>query len=48
MLRTIMIGSCVWVQGVFVRELPDGHIVVRVGSKSYTGRPVTRLTKDVA
>lgn len=43
-IRTVMIGSCVSVQGVFVRQLGNGNIVVRVGDKTYTGRPV----KDVA
>ena len=40
MLRTIVLGSCVSVQGTFVRALPDGRIVVRVGGKTFAGRPV--------
>lgn len=44
MLRTITVGSYVSVQGVFVRSLPDGKIVVRVGRKIYEGTPV----KDAA
>ncbi len=40
MLRTIMIGSCVSVQGSFVRQLPNGQIVVRVGDRIYSGYPV--------
>lgn len=40
MLRTIAIGSCVSVQGTFVRALPNGKIVVRVGSTEFVGRPV--------
>lgn len=40
MLRTIVLGSCVSVQGTFVRALPDGRIVVRVGAKTFAGRPV--------
>lgn len=40
MLRTIMLGRYVWVQGEFVRNLPDGLIEVRVGSRTYAGRPV--------
>ena len=40
MLRTIVIGSCVSVQGVFVRHLSNGRILVRVGQKLYEGSPV--------
>ena len=41
MLRTITIGSYMSVQGYFVRTLPDGRVVVRVGDQTYAGRPVT-------
>jgi len=40
MLCTIIIGSCVSVQGTFVRELPDGRIVVRVGHRIFVGTAV--------
>ncbi len=40
MLKTIMQGSCVMVQGIFVRGLPGGRIVVRVGKTEYAGAPV--------
>lgn len=40
MLRTITVGSCVSVQGTFVRVLPDGKIAIRVGNKIYTGKPI--------
>ena len=40
MLRTILIGSCVSVQGTFVRALADGQIAVRVGNKVYSGIPI--------
>lgn len=40
MLRTILLGSCVYVQGTFVRNLDDGKIVVRVGERLFQGRPV--------
>jgi len=40
MLRTIILGSCVSVQGTYVRELPDGRIAVKVGQQVYEGRPV--------
>lgn len=40
MIRTIIIGSCVSVQGLFVRALADGRIAVRDGDKTYIGIPV--------
>ncbi len=40
MLRTITIGSCISVQGLFVGEAADGKIIVQVGDKSFVGRPV--------
>lgn len=39
MLKTLTIGSCVSVQGRFVRSLADGRIVVAVGDKHFTGYP---------
>lgn len=41
MIRTILIGSYISVQGLFERIAPDGHIVVRVGDKTFSGRPVS-------
>lgn len=46
MLRTILMGSCVSVQGVFVRQLQNGKVLVRVGKQLYAGRPVA--TRAVA
>ena len=40
MLRTIMIGTCVSVQGLLVRQLDDGRVVVRVDDRIYQGLPV--------
>ena len=40
MLRTISQGSCVSIQGFFVRTLPNGRIVVRVGQVEYEGWPI--------
>jgi hypothetical protein len=42
MIRTIQIGSCVLVQGLFVRQLDDGKIEVRVDERTFVGRPVAR------
>jgi hypothetical protein len=44
MLRTISMGTCVFVQGLFVRSLPDGNIVVQVGKTTYQGRPILATT----
>lgn len=41
MMRTIMLGSCVSVQGTFVRKLDNGKIVVRVGERTFEGMPIT-------
>jgi hypothetical protein len=45
MIRTIVIGSCVSVQGVFVRALGDGRIAVRDGEKTFVGRPVATAAR---
>lgn len=42
MLRTIMLGSAISIQGTFVRALSDGRIVVQVDKKTYAGVPVTK------
>lgn len=43
MLKTVMIGSCVSVQGIFVKALEDGLVCVRVGEQLFKGRPVSTL-----
>ncbi|MFD1913577.1 hypothetical protein [Halodurantibacterium flavum] len=40
MIRTINIGSYISVQGMFLRQLPDGKVAVRVGDKTFVGTPV--------
>jgi len=42
MLKTIMIGRYLSIQGQFVRTTPSGLVVVRVGDATYAGRPVKR------
>ncbi len=42
MLRTIVVGSCVSVQGTFEEQLENGKIVVRVGDRLFAGRPVAK------
>ncbi|MFN0115414.1 MAG: hypothetical protein ACKVPY_12130 [Paracoccaceae bacterium] len=42
MLRTIILGSCVSVQGTFERQLDNGKIVVRVGNRLFEGTPVLK------
>ncbi len=39
-LTTITLGTCVSVQGVFVKRLANGLVTVRVGNVHYTGRAV--------
>ncbi len=42
MLKTVKVGSCVSVQGILVRKLKDGKMVVRVGERLFTGTPVAK------
>lgn len=42
MLRTIRIGSYVFIQGTFVRDLPDGRMIVQVDDKVFTGQPIEK------
>ncbi len=42
MLKTITVGTCVSVQGLFVRELENGRIVVEADGKKYAGTPVAK------
>lgn len=46
MLRTITIGSCVAVQGLFVAQLADGKIVVQVGADTFVGKPVPQAMRS--
>jgi hypothetical protein len=40
MLKTIMIGRTISVQGIVERTLPDGRLIIRVGQRLFTGQPV--------
>ncbi|MFY0633556.1 MAG: hypothetical protein JXQ91_07075 [Vannielia sp.] len=40
---TIVLGSCVSVQGQLVKELPDGKVMIRVGDKLYRGVPASKV-----
>ena len=40
MLRTIVVGSCVSVQGLMVGHTADGKIMVKVDDKTFIGVPV--------
>ena len=40
MIKTIVIGSCVSVQGILEKTLPDGRMMVRVGQQLFTGKPI--------
>ncbi len=48
MLCTVMIGGYSSVQGQFFARLPDGRVIVRVGARLYTGRPVSQLPAELA
>jgi len=40
MLKTILLGSRVLVQGTFVKKLADGKVAVKVGDQIYHGKLV--------
>ena len=42
MLKTIMIGQYMSVQGIFVSYLANGLMAVRVGDRVFKGLPVDR------
>ncbi len=42
MLRTITVGNYVQIQGLFVKELSNGCVVVSVNDRLYEGTPVSR------
>jgi hypothetical protein len=45
MFRTITVGSCVSIQGILVKQLADGKMVVRVDDKTFVGHPVAAERK---
>ncbi|WP_042244829.1 hypothetical protein [Paracoccus sp. PAMC 22219] len=40
MIRTISVGSYISIQGLFEGSTPDGNILVRVGNRTFEGKPV--------
>ncbi|WP_424943523.1 hypothetical protein [Aliiroseovarius crassostreae] len=42
MMRTIVLGSCVMVQGHYVKTLKDGRIVIRVDGRLMAGWPASQ------
>lgn len=44
MLRTIELGSTISVQGIFVKDMPDGKIAVHLDDVIYQGKPVQSLS----
>ncbi len=38
--RTIIIGSCVAVQGLFLKSLANGSIAIKVGNQVFEGMPI--------
>ncbi len=43
MLRTITVGTYIQIQGLFVRTLENGKVVVSVGTQEFEGNPVKRM-----
>jgi hypothetical protein len=44
MLTTIMLGTCVTIQGALVKRHDNGLLTVRVGARTFTGRPINTAT----
>lgn len=42
MYQTVHIAGQITAQGLFVRRLVDGRIVIDLGDRLVTGRPLTR------
>ncbi|MCA0042102.1 hypothetical protein [Celeribacter litoreus] len=40
MIRSITLGKYISVQGQFVSEMANGNIQVRVGDKTFVGKPI--------
>lgn len=40
MYATIQVSPYIMIQGLVARELPDGHVVIRVSDRDYVGAPV--------
>lgn len=40
MLKTVMIGTCISVQGTFIQALQNGKVAVQVGGRVFQGTPV--------
>lgn len=40
MVKTITIGTCISVQGTFIKALKNGKVVVQVGQRLFEGEPV--------
>lgn len=40
MISTIVIGSCVYVQGDFVKNLGNGRVRIRLEGRFFDGTPV--------
>ena len=40
MLTTVLLDKYISVQGIFVKALDNGRVIVRVGSRNFVGTPV--------
>ncbi|MCB1336839.1 MAG: hypothetical protein KDK10_05070 [Maritimibacter sp.] len=45
MVRTVTVGNYISVQGLWVRNLADGRMVVRVGQEEFVGHPVAKAVR---
>jgi hypothetical protein len=40
MFKTIVLGSCVYVQGLLIRTLEGGRVVISTGDRTFEGVPI--------
>lgn len=45
-IKTICYSEHVFAQGYFVKNLPDGMIMIKDGDKTFIGRPVTAMEAE--
>ncbi|MGL6211404.1 MAG: hypothetical protein ACRC14_16395 [Paracoccaceae bacterium] len=47
MYQTVQIAGHVTAQGLFVRRLKDGRVVVDLGDRQVAGQPISRICQKV-
>jgi len=40
MVATLVLGSCVYVQGLIIARNPSGTVTIQLGDDFFTGKPI--------